>query len=364
MSTTIAPPPARTDRPRTGHRLSRRDDAVTLLLSTWLMVGLFVDGWAHSNLSELETFFTPWHALFYSGFAASAAWLAYKVIRAQETGRRGRAAIPAGYGLGIVGLAVFAVGGAGDFTWHAVFGIEQDIEALFSPTHLLLMMGIALIVTSPLRAAWGAPEGRDPGRLRSFLTPLLSLTLLTALVSFFFMYFSAFTDWSPITSAADWAAEGERGNPYPGDVWLQVMGIATGLVTNLILMAPVLYLLRRWQPPFGSVTVLFTVVAVMSNAIGAFSTMVLVIPAVVGGLAADLLIRRLRPSPDRPQAYRVLALAVPLVLWTAYYLTQDVVGGIVWPPEIWTGMIVYNALAGLVLAQLMLPGRTPAAAAV
>ena len=27
---------------------------------------LFVDGWAHNNLDQIETFFTPWHALFYS----------------------------------------------------------------------------------------------------------------------------------------------------------------------------------------------------------------------------------------------------------------------------------------------------------
>jgi hypothetical protein len=359
-ATTAAPPPTRTDRRPTAHRLSRRDDAITLVLSTWLMIGLFVDGWAHSNLSELETFFTPWHALFYSGFTACAAWLGYKVIRGQEAGRRGLAAVPAGYELGIVGLVVFAVGGAGDFTWHTIFGIEQDIEALFSPTHLLLMLGIALVITSPLRAAWSEPGGRETGSLRRFLTPLMSLTLLTALVSFFFMYFSAFTDYSPVTSAADWG--GEEG-PYPGDIWLQVYGIANGLVTNLILMAPVLYLLKRWHPPFGSITVLFTVVAVMINAIVAFSAMVLVIPAVLGGLAADLLIRRLWPSPERPRAYRMLAVGVPLVLWTAYYLTQDIVSGIAWAPEIWTGMIVYNALAGLVLAQLMLPNRTPAAAA-
>ena len=46
-----------------------------MLLGTWLLVGVMVDGWAHNNLEALETFFTPWHALFYSGFVATAGWV-------------------------------------------------------------------------------------------------------------------------------------------------------------------------------------------------------------------------------------------------------------------------------------------------
>jgi len=41
---------------------------VTILVSWWLMIGIFIDGWAHNTQGEaLETFFTPWHAVFYSG---------------------------------------------------------------------------------------------------------------------------------------------------------------------------------------------------------------------------------------------------------------------------------------------------------
>ena len=43
-----------------------------MVFATWLIVGIFVDGWAHNN-DKPETFFTPWHALFYSGFLATAA---------------------------------------------------------------------------------------------------------------------------------------------------------------------------------------------------------------------------------------------------------------------------------------------------
>jgi len=47
--------------------------AAALALGTWLIVGAYVDAWAHHHLS-FETFFTPWHALLYSGLAANAAF--------------------------------------------------------------------------------------------------------------------------------------------------------------------------------------------------------------------------------------------------------------------------------------------------
>jgi hypothetical protein len=348
MSVAAPPrPPTRTRGAR--QRLSAREDGVTLVLSLWLIIGLFVDGWAHNNLTELETFFTPWHALFYSGFTACAAWFAWLVIRGQDRGLRGLAGVPAGYGLGLAGLAVFAIGGAGDFTWHAVFGIEQDLDALFSPTHLVLMVGMALIVTSPLRAAWHAGDDRDASRLARFLPALLSLTLLVSLIAFFFMYLSAFTDLSPTHSPQD------RANQELDPYWLQLSGITSALVTNLVLVVPVLHLLRRWHPPVGSVTILFTTVAVLVNGIAGFATVLTVVPAVVAGVAGDVLVARLRPSPARPAAYRAFGAVLPLIFWIGYYATLGVAHGLTWSLEMWTGMIVYNTLAGLLVAQLFLP---------
>src|SRR6266542_6356168 len=111
-------------------RMSWAEDLVTLVLAAWLIGGLFLDGWAHNTRPQLETFFTPWHAAFYSGFAATAAWMGWLVwTRHRAAGGSWRAAVPAGYGLGLAGLALFVVSGLGDMTWHLVFGIEQDITA-------------------------------------------------------------------------------------------------------------------------------------------------------------------------------------------------------------------------------------------
>lgn len=355
MSTSAAPAPSRPAprslRPEPGRRVavSPRVHAVTLAASLWLIVGLFVDGWAHNTRPGLETFFTPWHALFYSGFGVTAAWMGWQVYRAQEAGYRGRDAIPAGYGLGLVGLGIFAVGGAGDLLWHTLLGIEQDIEALFSPTHLLLLLGMALIVTSPLRAAWATDDARHPGTLARFLPTVLSLALCTALVQFFFMYLFAVGDPSATTVASGLQAS-----------FLLVNGIAGLLITNLILVAPVLYLLRRWLPPFGSLTVLFGVVGVLLAALNGFVLWLGVPVLLVAGVGGDLLVRALRPSPDRPAAFRAMAVALPVLLWSLHFAALSLSAPVVWAPEFWTGLVVYAGLTGLVLAQLLLPGPTPA----
>ena len=53
------------------YRTSTRENLITIALGWWLLGGIFLDGWAHNQLGDsLESFFTPWHAVFYSGFAA------------------------------------------------------------------------------------------------------------------------------------------------------------------------------------------------------------------------------------------------------------------------------------------------------
>ena len=151
---------------------TRRQDTITVLLALWLMIGLFVDGWAHNNLDQIETFFTPWHALFYSGFTATALWIAWLVARERSAGRTWREAIPRGYEGSVAGVIIFGIGGVGDWLWHTIFGIEVSIDALLSPTHLILLTGILLIFSGPLRSAWSDPV--EPEGLRSFVAPLLA----------------------------------------------------------------------------------------------------------------------------------------------------------------------------------------------
>jgi WD40 repeat protein len=81
------------------------------------------------------------------------------------------------------------VAGVGDMIWHSIFGIELEVDALFSPTHLMLFTGGILIVSGPLRAALRRPQAarRLPaalslacvlavaGAMTQFASPLVSV---------------------------------------------------------------------------------------------------------------------------------------------------------------------------------------------
>jgi hypothetical protein len=342
-------------RPRTGLTA----DLLVALASGLMVMGMVVDAWAHAN-GRAETFFTPWHAVLYSGFAALMVAIAWPVLRAGGP-QRGGATVPVGYGLGLVGLLLFLIGGVGDGVWHTVFGVEVDIEAQFSPTHVCLLIGSLLMFTTPLRAAWRSDDpGPAPG-MRAFLPVLLSLTWATLVVQFFFLWVSAFRE-DGLLPAAGQPASALAAIPAYVDV-IQARGLASVLVTNLLLLAPILLVLRRWRPPAGTATVLFGAAALATSVIDQFARAEVVPAALAGGLAADYLIARSAGWPDRARAHRLVACVTPLALWGSFFLVVQLRYGITWPAELWTGSILFAVLGGFMLSVLMLPpppGPAPA----
>jgi hypothetical protein len=331
---------------------SWRDDLVTAALCAWVVTGMVLDAWAHQNVSQLETFFTPWHGVLYSGFAVLMTWMAAKVLTATGL-RRERSGAPVGYGLGLIGVTIFFVSGVGDGIWHTVFGIERDVEAALSPTHIGLFVGALLVFTTPLRAVWSSNRLGAAPSLREFLPALLSVTFATVLISFLFFYLSAFRDPSSTVPFERWASHSS--GSFPVLAYTREHGIASVLITNLLLLAPVLLLLRRWRPPFGSATLLFTTVAVLTTATQEFVHGELVFAALTGGLVADWSITRSRPPSSQNGGHRLVAAITPIALWTSYFLILQLRDGIAWPAELWTGSIIFASLSGLALRLLMTP---------
>src|SRR3546814_8955466 len=110
---------------------------VAVALGIWMFVGLFLDGWAHDN-NKPESFFTPWHGVLYSGFAAATLAAVLVAARSRTSDRPWRETLPAGHGLTLAALAVFAVGAGGDLVWHEAFGRTGGAGALPSPPPTLL----------------------------------------------------------------------------------------------------------------------------------------------------------------------------------------------------------------------------------
>jgi hypothetical protein len=235
--------------------------------------------------------------------------------------------------------------------WHTAFGIEQGLEALFSPTHLLLFIGIALIMSCPLRAAWADRDAPLAPTYRQFLPVLLSVSALTALVSFMFMY------WAPASTPVGGEIE-FFGSEAQDMTWLmQQNHLATIMSANLMLVAPLLLVARRWKLPLGTATSLFGLVGVLTAALFAFETLELAVGLLVAGVAVDALLAWLRPSTSEPVRFWAAATAVPLVTWSVYFATVALTTGMGWSVEMWSGSIMWAGLLGCALGVLMLPPR-------
>jgi len=322
---------------------SGTEDAITVLLGALLMVGAACDGWAHNNIGGLETFFTPWHALLYAGFTGCAAWtfwLAY--LRRDQAPRWWRDGWPAGYGLGALGALSFGAGGAGDALWHTIFGVETSIDALLSPTHLLLELGSVLLLTSPLRSWWAA----GPGGWRD-ATGVAALALGTTSVSVFLVYASAFHWLEPIVPY-----QGAQGTP---GYTAAARGVSSYVIMTVLLVVPLLLVHRRRGTP-GVATALVAAVALFVIAVYDFrSVQIVAALAALGGAAAvDVLLLRIDRSRG-PQARLRLPIAgalLPALVWSAHLLGLQMVAGIRWPPELWSGTVVSTALIGALLGGL------------
>jgi hypothetical protein len=342
---------------------SPRTDLITVLLGTWFTIGLMVDAWAHNNVPELETFFTPWHAVFYWGFIVTAGWLLWTCRAAFRGGRLPDwRAMPAGYPASIVAIGGFALAGAGDMTWHIVFGVEQTIDILFSPTHLGLVASMLVMVTTPLRTAWARP-GRPTG-LRALLPAVLSTGLAATLVLLFLQYANALV-YSPGRIMLGLTDVDER---VSSDMATSI------LVTNLVLVIPVLALARRWALPPGSVTVVYAVIGALCAAIAGFQNLAIIGGLLVAGVLIDIALLWLRPGPGRPRASWAAAALAGLLTWAWYLLTAAVfnraqlvyseLGHAVAAqplPELYTGIPVVQALAGLLVAIVLTASTGPAA---
>lgn len=320
-----------------------REHAVTVLLGLWMTVGLFLDGYFHQNLeSTSESFVTPWHAIFYAGFTASTLW-----IGSMSRRRCGGAldwrlrALPPGYEGARVGLVLFAAGAVGDVLWHNAFGVERGIDALLSPTHLLLFAGLALVLTTPARSAFVARD-TPPGQW----VVVGSIVSTTALVGFFLNFawglgIAAFTrvPYDPVTDA--------------GEVGV-IAGVGSMLVTTAVLVGAARTMVAAGPPPVGAHVMLFGAVALLVSI--AFDEDV---EGVAAAIAAGIVVEALL-HVARWTAGPALVTATA-TLWLVYLGLLSSLDGIEWQSEIWLGAVVLNAVAAHAITSQPTRSRTETA---
>lgn len=298
---------------------------------TWILVGLFLDGWFHirsaSTGPDGESFFTPWHGILYSGVAAT---LVVHLLQQRRAG-----GVSPGYRPSLAGGLVVGAAGFVDMVWHTVFGIEADLNALLSPPHLLLITAGTLVFAGPLRAALRAPAGA-PGGLP---TAFAAAYVVTGL-GFFTQYSNPFTQVyaEAVGGASSLQARELR----------EVAGVAGVIVFSVLIAGAVAVLTARTTLVPGSLAV---AVGVPSLALVTQQDTYSFVPAI---LAAALLVelggRRLSPS--------LAALLATTALSTAWVLTVALTRDVAWTRELLTGSIGSAAAAGYLLGWLVQNGGT------
>lgn len=323
-------------------------DWVMTFLGAIFVGGLYLDGWAHNHGRVDQSFFTPWHAFFYGGFALVALWLVGTLLVNRMRGQAWRAALPVGYQLSLLGVLIFATGGVGDLIWHELFGIEESFEALLSPSHLILVTGLALVVTGPLRAAWQR-TGSTP-TWRTVGPALCSLTMLIAVLTFITMYAH------PIA----YNLAGARHYEFRNDTG-QMAGVLSVIVTTGLLMGPTLLVMRRWNLPLGALLLVWGVDLLAMTILNwhhsyssyQFGAMLLAI------ILIDLLRRRFTAVRSNMYGLRVFAFLAPFLYIGAYFLALLLTEGTSWSTHLVSGSVVLAGVTGWLLSYLVVPPGVP-----
>lgn len=316
-------------------------DAIFLIASFWLIGGTYADAWAHGHL-KLDTFFTPWHGVLYTGVLAVAAVLAGTIAINHRRGATWHKAIPTGYDLSVFGIFAMFFIGVGDGVWHTLFGIEQNTDAALSPTHLAAVVCITLAISGPYRALYQRKE--QPSSLRDYLLLGVALAMPLGEISNYSQGAHPFDTFWPLTATIQQSQE-------------QLFAIVSFVFQAIILTGLVLYTIRRWRLSFGFFTLVLTLVAIAMSFMRDHYIVIMI--ALLAGVIIDTAYYLLKPTLKRPGQFRLFATIASAALFAVYILTMVIMGGVVWTIHMTVGSVVLTGITGWLLSYLVLPGQLP-----
>ncbi|HEY9085469.1 MAG TPA: hypothetical protein VIN40_05990 [Candidatus Tyrphobacter sp.] len=327
------------------------------LCCLWIVAGFFLDAWAHGHV-PIETFFTPYHAVFYSGMLA----LLF-VVAGFATGNRARGAswresVPHPYHLALAGFPIFVAAGFGDLLWHHFLGLEVGVDALLSPTHQALGLGMFFLASGPIRSVLA---NRSTSTTFARQVPLfLGLTAWYGLVHFGTAY-----AFDPGAARADAPPPIGFSAQYLTALSIGYYKVSVGvliLIFQAILTAGfALWSVSRIALRPGFFTLLYPCANAMAAAPFTNQTPLLAVTLVASfatGIAADLLVARLDPRPESPAAYRWFAVLVPMIYAGTFLLATAMRTGIWWDWNVALGAWCWAGVAGLGLSFIGTARRT------
>jgi len=335
-------------------------DYAVAICGVWISGGFFLDAWAHGHV-PVESFFTPYHAVFYSGMLALAGVIVVALIRYHESGYSWTNSLPRPYRLALLGVPIFVLGGVGDMAWHRILGIEEGVDALLSPTHQILGLGIFFLASGPIRSVLS--ERPHASTLWRQLPLVLGLATWIILARFGTAY--AFDPGAGRTNAPPPIS------PFTPD-YLTALAIgyykiASGVLIvifqSVLITGFSLWVVSRLHPCPGTFTLLFLIgnlpaAAAFTNQTPLFA--VTLAQSLGAGLLADALVLRYDPHPalGRTRAFRSFAIAVPMTYVGIYLVGTFALDRIWWDWNVALGSWIWSGVCGLALSLLILARRS------
>lgn len=326
-----------------------RNKTLDLLVSVttlWISCGFFLDAWAHGHV-PVETFFTPYHAVFYSGM------LALIVVLAAFRGR-----IPRSYRIPLLGIPIFIAAGIGDLIWHHFLGVEEGVDALLSPTHQALGLGIFFVSSAPIISAL-----RHRAQLRTLAD---QLPLIFALATWMeLIHFGTAYAFDPAAGRLNAPPSTNTFTPdyltalainyYKLGMGVLVVIFQSTIMAGFALFAGSRFPLRPGALPLMYLLGNFAAAAAFTNDTPLLITVLLMSAA--AGIAGDFIVARLRPTPENPAAYRLLGAAVPTTYFATYFIVTAILERVWWDWNVLLGAVIWAGVIGFGLTLLSAPAR-------
>ncbi|MDI6097452.1 hypothetical protein QLQ12_02415 [Actinoplanes sp. NEAU-A12] len=319
---------------------SPRERWILLVASAWLVIGLQLDAYAHATTPELETFWTPWHGVLYSGIAASGFTLLW-VMRSRLPGiptYQSVLALPNALRIPLIGMAFLLVGGGVDTLWHNIWGIEQDMEIFVSPSHEFIILGMAMVAMGPALMLAASPGDRL-GAGGGFLVGIS--TLFSVLPVHIYTLHASSIGFRHLGSDLD---------PVP--IYSSDAQLVHGYVfSTVLLLLPFIVIGRRWPLPIGLPSVLVSVIAVLMHLM--FDSEDPWWPALTvaaAAVAVELALRVANPLVKLPTNARwvLFGLFTPPVVWGAVLFVGKLhTGSTGFNIHMITGLLTLTALTGV-----------------
>ena len=232
-------------------------------------------------MKEPETFFTPSHAVLYTGIGLltlAAGIGGFVLIRNKEIRRKSFAT---GFKLLIIGSMVSLTAGPSDFLWHEAFGVD----GLLSPPHLALITGMLI---NSIAVVLGLARIRYTG-----LTPskekIVRLALIPAFAALWFtMIWYVYMFSLPFSNGEDF-----KFNPNP-NVAALIATISLPFLSSIVFLTASKAI--GWPGGATSVAVLIVGLNSFANVIPTVPSMISFLPwyliiAIFPALIADLVLK-------------------------------------------------------------------------